>query len=183
MLLLRGRWKKAITQHVYFRLAPRGFGFAAAVAPVEPMPVKGAVLAAPNVGAGVPKSEVVAVGVPKSEFVAAGVPKSEDVAAGVPKSEDVDAGAPKSEGVCVAGAPEEAPNNPVEGVVEVPNNPPGVVGGVEPCNAGAKDDPNNDCDEAPAAGVVLDAVVLKIEGAGVVGVENKVGVVAVNAGC
>jgi hypothetical protein len=100
--------------------------------PVEPMPVKGAVLAAPNVGAGVPKSEVVAVGVPKSEFVAAGVPKSEDVAAGVPKSEDVDAGAPKSEGVCVAGAPEEAPNNPVEGVVEVPNNPPGVVGGVEP---------------------------------------------------
>lgn len=32
MLLLRGRWKKAITQHVYFRLAPRGFGFAAAVA-------------------------------------------------------------------------------------------------------------------------------------------------------
>ncbi len=31
--------------------------------------------------------------------------------------------------------------------------------------------------------MVLDAVVLKIEGAGVVGVENKVGVVAVNAGC
>jgi hypothetical protein len=89
------------------------------------------VLYSPNVGAGVPKSEVVAAGVPKSEFVAAGVPKSEDVAAGVPKSEDVDAGAPKSEGVCVAGAPEEAPNNPVEGVVDVPNNP-GVVGGVEP---------------------------------------------------
>lgn len=90
------------------------------------------VLYSPNVGAGVPKSEVVAAGVPKSEFVAAGVPKSEDVAAGVPKSEDVDAGAPKSEGVCVAGAPEEAPNNPVEGVVDVPNIPPGVVGGVEP---------------------------------------------------
>ncbi len=54
---------------------------------------------------------------------------------------------------------------------------------IAPCNAGAKDDPKSDCDEAPAAGVVFDAVVLKIEGAGVVGVENKVGVVAVNAGC
>jgi len=45
------------------------------------------------------------------------------------------------------------------------------------------DDLDNDYDEAQAIGVVLDGMVLKIEGAGVVGVENKIKVVAVNVGC
>jgi hypothetical protein len=44
------------------------------------------------------------------------------------------------------------------------------------------DDLDNDYDKAQAIGVVLDGMVLKIEGAGV-GVENKIKVVAVNVGC
>jgi hypothetical protein len=45
------------------------------------------------------------------------------------------------------------------------------------------DDLDNDYDEAQAIGVVLDGMVLKIEGAGVVGVENKIKMVVVNVGC
>eukprot|EP00246_Nothoceros_aenigmaticus_P014968 TRINITY_DN5971_c0_g1_i1.p2 TRINITY_DN5971_c0_g1~~TRINITY_DN5971_c0_g1_i1.p2 ORF type:complete len:270 (-),score=41.46 TRINITY_DN5971_c0_g1_i1:182-991(-) len=132
----------------YFRLAPRGLGFAAAVVVVSPDPKTGAPEFAPKAGEGVPNRPGEGVP-PKRPPVDA--PNGPGEAAGdglAPKTlPGVDA--PLKTGV--AGVPNAGVLAPNNGVVVDPNIEP-----VDAPNSGVVVDPNIEPVDAPNNGVVVD---------------------------